>query len=217
VITLGCADPYCSGSFVLRPETSLFTRRNRSVAFCTHPSLGSLLVSKIISVIVSFFASNYVMLWPKFLMSGEVRVYVCQSTHTRICACRGSTWLSSTPRSLTHELWPTRPCAIFVTICRGGKRTVRARCFRVCSHVARPHQQPQQHVLLGHCPRRQDGARGRAANAGRNVYTLCCCLSHAQGLLSKDKNELLFRDHQINYNDEPEMFRRGSILLRHTV
>jgi hypothetical protein len=35
VITLGCADPYCSGSFVLRPETSLFTRRNRSAAFCT--------------------------------------------------------------------------------------------------------------------------------------------------------------------------------------
>ena len=43
------------------------------------------------------------------------------------------------------------------------------------------------------------------------------CVDVCQGVLSKDKHELLFRDHQINYNNEPEMFRRGSVLIRHMV
>ncbi|KAJ2294539.1 tRNA-histidine guanylyltransferase 1-like [Coemansia sp. RSA 2706] len=34
------------------------------------------------------------------------------------------------------------------------------------------------------------------------------------GTLSADKNELLFADFGINYNDEPEIFRKGSVLIR---
>ncbi|KAJ1862653.1 alpha-1,4-glucan branching enzyme [Coemansia sp. RSA 989] len=34
--------------------------------------------------------------------------------------------------------------------------------------------------------------------------------------LSSDKNELLFSEFGINYNDEPEMFKKGSVLIRDT-
>ncbi|XP_055615750.1 probable tRNA(His) guanylyltransferase [Toxorhynchites rutilus septentrionalis] len=35
-----------------------------------------------------------------------------------------------------------------------------------------------------------------------------------RGTLSSDKNEILFQDFNINYNNEPAMFRKGTILLR---
>ena len=35
-----------------------------------------------------------------------------------------------------------------------------------------------------------------------------------KGTLSKDKNELLFSKFSINYNNEPEVFRRGTIAFR---
>ena len=38
-----------------------------------------------------------------------------------------------------------------------------------------------------------------------------------QGLLSKDKHELMFRQFGLNYNHEPEQFKKGSILVRHMV
>ncbi|KAM3964826.1 tRNA-histidine guanylyltransferase [Aphomia sociella] len=34
------------------------------------------------------------------------------------------------------------------------------------------------------------------------------------GTVSADKNEILFNDFQINYNNEPEIFKRGTLLLR---
>ncbi|KAJ2553389.1 tRNA-histidine guanylyltransferase 1-like [Coemansia sp. RSA 1933] len=34
------------------------------------------------------------------------------------------------------------------------------------------------------------------------------------GTLSKDKNELLFSEFGINYNNEPEIFKKGSVLIR---
>ena len=38
-----------------------------------------------------------------------------------------------------------------------------------------------------------------------------------QGTVSKDKNERLFSEFGINYNNEPEQFKRGSVAIRHTV
>lgn len=35
-----------------------------------------------------------------------------------------------------------------------------------------------------------------------------------KGSLAKDKNEILFSQFGINYNNEPEMFRKGSLILR---
>lgn len=35
------------------------------------------------------------------------------------------------------------------------------------------------------------------------------------GTVLKDKNELLFSEFGINYNNEPEMFKKGTILVRH--
>lgn len=37
------------------------------------------------------------------------------------------------------------------------------------------------------------------------------------GTVSADKNEILFQEFNINYNKEPEMFKRGTLLLRKTV
>ena len=35
-----------------------------------------------------------------------------------------------------------------------------------------------------------------------------------EGTLSKDKNEILFSEFGINYNNEPEQFRKGTILVK---
>lgn len=35
-----------------------------------------------------------------------------------------------------------------------------------------------------------------------------------RGTLSKDKNELLFSRFGINYNNEPEFFKKGSVVIR---
>ena len=34
------------------------------------------------------------------------------------------------------------------------------------------------------------------------------------GTVSKDKNEILFKEFGINYNNEPECFRKGTIMYR---
>lgn len=38
-----------------------------------------------------------------------------------------------------------------------------------------------------------------------------------KGTLSGDKNEILFSQFGINYNNEPEMFRKGTLLVRRRV
>lgn len=35
-----------------------------------------------------------------------------------------------------------------------------------------------------------------------------------QGTFSADKNEILFSRFQINYNNEPEMYKKGSVVFR---
>ena len=35
-----------------------------------------------------------------------------------------------------------------------------------------------------------------------------------KGTFSKDKNEILFKDYNINYNNEPEIFKKGSLIIR---
>lgn len=37
---------------------------------------------------------------------------------------------------------------------------------------------------------------------------------HQQGTVSSDKNEILFSRYGINYNNEPEIFKKGSVLFR---
>lgn len=38
-----------------------------------------------------------------------------------------------------------------------------------------------------------------------------------KGTYASDKNEILFKDFGINYNNEPEYFRKGTTLLRKTL
>lgn len=37
---------------------------------------------------------------------------------------------------------------------------------------------------------------------------------HLKGTVSSDKNELLFTEFGINYNNEPEEFRKGTVIIR---
>ncbi|OBR10143.1 tRNA(His) guanylyltransferase [Colletotrichum higginsianum IMI 349063] len=39
-------------------------------------------------------------------------------------------------------------------------------------------------------------------------------LTHMQGTVSGDKNEILFSQFKINYNNEPEMYKKGSVVFR---
>lgn len=39
-------------------------------------------------------------------------------------------------------------------------------------------------------------------------------LTWYQGTLAADKNEILFSRFKVNYNNEPEMFKKGSIIFR---
>ena len=36
----------------------------------------------------------------------------------------------------------------------------------------------------------------------------------SQGTVSSDKNEILFSKFHINYNNEPEMYKKGSVVFR---
>jgi tRNA(His) 5'-end guanylyltransferase len=52
------------------------------------------------------------------------------------------------------------------------------------------------------------------------MISICICLIHLlffQGTFSKDKNELLAQRFQMNCDDEPAMFRKGSSVYREKV
>jgi len=52
-----------------------------------------------------------------------------------------------------------------------------------------------------------------------SIIHLCCCSNfqaeeRLRGTLASDKNELLFSEFGLNYNNEPPMFRKGTVLIR---
>lgn len=55
----------------------------------------------------------------------------------------------------------------------------------------------------------------------RVLYFSCFFLFQAEkrlcGTVSADKNEIMFKEFNINYNNEPEIFKRGTLLLKKTV
>ena len=46
-----------------------------------------------------------------------------------------------------------------------------------------------------------------------HTHTHTHTLTHTQGTVSADKNELLFSQFGINYNNLPEIYRKGSVLI----
>lgn len=42
----------------------------------------------------------------------------------------------------------------------------------------------------------------------------CSMLIEGQGSVSADKNEILFSKFGINYNNEPEIYKKGSVIFR---
>ncbi len=51
---------------------------------------------------------------------------------------------------------------------------------------------------------------------GKPLYTAREAEARLKGTLAKNKNEILFSEYGINYNNELEMFKKGSILLYDT-
>ena len=52
-----------------------------------------------------------------------------------------------------------------------------------------------------------------------NNFTVQCLAAFLvlQGTLAADKNELLFSDFGTNYNDLPELFKKGTVLVKEKV
>mmetsp|Transcript_14721 Transcript_14721/g.17205 ORF Transcript_14721/g.17205 Transcript_14721/m.17205 type:complete len:275 (-) Transcript_14721:965-1789(-) len=145
VLAYGQSDEY---SFVFRKSSSLFNRR----------------ASKIISCMVSLFASKYVMSWSEFMSDCVLKV---------------------------------------------------------------PPQFDGRVVTYPSYKNMQDYFSWRQADCHiNNLYNTCFWnlvkqkkLTHVEakdrlsGTVSKDKNELLFSEFGINYNNEPIMFRKGSTIM----
>lgn len=83
---------------------------------------------------------------------------------------------------------------------------------------SRPHQQSLQYHFLGSGAERRDAADGSGGNAqGPFLFPLIQSkhlIVHAQGSVAADKNEILFSRFGMNYNDELEQFRKGSVMYR---
>ncbi|XP_062502372.1 probable tRNA(His) guanylyltransferase [Corticium candelabrum] len=148
VLAYGQSDEY---SFVLRPRTTLFKRR----------------ASKLLSTIVSYFASSYVYQWRGFF--GEKPMIYPPMFDGRVI-------LYPTLNTLRDYLsWRQADCHInnlyntcFWCLVKSGQMT--------------------------------DAAESRLS-----------------GTSSSDKNEILFTEFSINYNDLPAIFRKGSTLIWHEV
>ena len=48
----------------------------------------------------------------------------------------------------------------------------------------------------------------------RGVIMLGFTLILMQGTVASEKNEILFSEFEVNYNNEPELFKKGSIIYR---
>eukprot|EP00038_Savillea_parva_P014188 m.214679 g.214679 ORF g.214679 m.214679 type:complete len:328 (+) comp27295_c0_seq1:224-1207(+) len=108
-------------------------------------------------------------------------------------------------------------------------------CMRADDGTAEPLQYPPQFdgrmVCYPSLKNLRDYLSWRQADCHiNNLYNTCFWTLvqdggktplEAEGILSKtlskDKNELLFSEFNVNYNNEPAMFRRGSLVLWHDV
>lgn len=54
----------------------------------------------------------------------------------------------------------------------------------------------------------------RELQVSRTQYQQSRLVLTGQGTLSSDKNEILFKRFGINYNNEPEMYKKGSVVYR---
>lgn len=51
-------------------------------------------------------------------------------------------------------------------------------------------------------------------DADRRQLSCNCLTFDSQGTFSKDKNEILFSEFNINYNALPPVYRKGSVIIR---
>ncbi|EDQ92256.1 uncharacterized protein MONBRDRAFT_31372 [Monosiga brevicollis MX1] len=149
VMAYGESDEY---SFVFDKRTQLFSRRG----------------DKIMSSIVSFFSSTYVMQWPQHMVDAEGQ-----------------------PEPLVATPHFDGRCVLYPTL-ENLRDYVAWR--QVDCHINNLYNTTFWTLVL---------------KGGLTEYE---AEQRLVGTFSKDKNELLFSEFGINYNEEPLMFRKGSVL-----
>lgn len=170
--------------------------------------------AKILTALVSFFTANYVMLWPQYMQSpsgkpellqyppqfdGRLVVYPSRKNIRDYLS-----WRCVNPLVRVSLLMET----FAPLLSHDGSKRV---CFRSAPDTSRTAlRQADCHInnLFNTCFWKL------VLDGGKTPI-------EAEGILSKtlsnEKNEILFSQFGVNYNNEPAMFRRGSILLRRTV
>ncbi|KAG4305444.1 hypothetical protein PORY_001000 [Pneumocystis oryctolagi] len=146
VFAYGNSDEY---SFVFRKTCHLYERR----------------CSKLISVVVSLFTSNYVFLWPQHFTNTALIYPPSFDARSILYPSEQNVRDYLSWRQVDCHINNLYNTAFWTLVQKGGMSTIDA-----------------EKALMG--------------------------------TLSKDKNELLFSKFGINYNNEHEMFKKGSILLR---
>eukprot|EP00045_Choanoeca_perplexa_P012690 m.139970 g.139970 ORF g.139970 m.139970 type:complete len:192 (-) comp16100_c0_seq11:2222-2797(-) len=139
-------------SFVFDRRTNLFSRR----------------ASKLMTSIVSYFSSSYVLHWPKFMLGDD-----------------------GTVDKLQYAPQFDARCVIYPTL-QNLKDYLAWR--QVDCHINNLYNTTFWALVL------KGGLTENAAEA------------RLRGSFSKDKNEILFTEFGINYNDEPAINRRGTVL-----
>lgn len=81
----------------------------------------------------------------------------------------------------------------------------------------RSYQQLVQYDVLGAGPERrseQPGSRAKTEGGRSTAKCLASVIMTFQGTLAGDKNEILFSQFGINYNEEAEIYKKGSVIYR---
>ncbi|KAG2182376.1 hypothetical protein INT43_007306 [Umbelopsis isabellina] len=144
-IAYGQSDEY---SFVLPPSCNLYSRR----------------ISKIISTVVSLFASNYAMHWSEYFPDRKLLVAPCFDARL-VCY--------PTKKVLRDYLsWRQADCHI---------NNLYNTAFWAIVHSGKSEQEAEEKL---------------------------------RGTFSKDKNEILFSEFNINYNSLAPVYRKGSVIIR---
>lgn len=188
VVAYGVSDEY---SFVFHRSTTLFERRN----------------AKLVSTVVSTFTAAYVMLWSsqfeaeKEMMQLQLDMLLPTFDARAVCY---PTW-----ENLRDYLsWRQVDCMY-------------PPAFLLCAYHVHPEEKmPQRGRSLitnmcapaGHINNLYNTTFWALVQQGGMSQT--AAEEFLKGTVASDKNEILWSKFGVNYNNEPEMFRKGSVVYR---
>lgn len=155
--------------------------------------------SKLVSTVVSTFTANYVYLWSTYFPDTPLSFPLPTFDGRAVCY--------PTVQNLRDYMsWRQADCTL--TLTRFGEI-----CAYQAGHINNLYNTAFWKLIqLG-------GLDNKEAEKTLAVRVPFFCygsfiLTWYQGTLAADKNEIMFSRFKINYNNEPEMFKKGSIIFR---